>query len=96
MNQREALYETVLLINNRLNSWTLDWGRIAKLPSEMQQEHINEMCEVVKRGVNPQDTEKDFSEGKLGRWLGWIQASGVAMGVLTLDECKELNKKWAD
>jgi hypothetical protein len=38
----------------------------------------------------------EFSEGKLGRWLGWAQAALVASGCgVTLDHMKELNKKYA-
>lgn len=38
----------------------------------------------------------DFSESKLGRWLGWAQGVIVAGGYATLDEMKEINKRWAD
>lgn len=35
----------------------------------------------------------DFSEAKLGRWLGWAQCAVVAAGCATLEEMKELNKR---
>lgn len=39
----------------------------------------------------------DFSDGKLGRWLGWAQCALVAANVgVTLDDMKSLNKKWSD
>lgn len=38
----------------------------------------------------------NFSEGKTGRWLGWIQGVLCGRGVLTLDECKEINKRFAE
>lgn len=33
----------------------------------------------------------DFSEAKLGRWLGWIQAAAVANGIGTLETYKTIN-----
>jgi hypothetical protein len=96
MDQRSAMDETIELINARLSEWTLDHKRINSLPQELQQTHLNEMWKAVKSGKNPQDTEADFGEAKLGRWLGWMQAAGTALGVLTLDDCKEINKRWAD
>ncbi|MEM9840585.1 MAG: hypothetical protein AAF830_15710 [Pseudomonadota bacterium] len=33
----------------------------------------------------------DFSEAKLGRWLGWAQGVVVAKGYGTLDEMKQIN-----
>lgn len=33
----------------------------------------------------------DFSDAKLGRWLGWAQASVVAVGCGTLEEMKAIN-----
>lgn len=39
----------------------------------------------------------DFSEAKLGRWLGWAQAAVVAANIgVTLDDVKALNKRFAD
>lgn len=37
-----------------------------------------------------------FSEGKLGRWLGYMQGVLVANDTCTLDEMKELNKRFED
>lgn len=36
-----------------------------------------------------------FSEGKLGRWLGWAQAAVVAINLATLDDMKAINIKWS-
>jgi hypothetical protein len=41
-------------------------------------------------------TEGDFSEAKLGRWLGYLQGVLVANQCLTLEECKALNAQYAD
>lgn len=38
----------------------------------------------------------DFSEAKLGRWLGWAQCAVVFSGVATLDEMKHLNFSFSD
>lgn len=38
---------------------------------------------------------KPFSPGKLNRWLGWMQAVCCMWEVLTLDECKEINRSHA-
>lgn len=35
-----------------------------------------------------------FSEGKRNRWLGYVQGVLVARGIMTLDEIKELNRKY--
>lgn len=38
--------------------------------------------------------EEEFSEAKLGRWLGWMQAAVVAAQVgLTLEDMKQINKR---
>jgi len=34
----------------------------------------------------------DLDEGKIGRWLGWIQGAAVAHRWLTLDQCKAINR----
>lgn len=38
------------------------------------------------------EANPEFDEFKLGRWLGWAQASVVASGVATLEDMKEINK----
>lgn len=41
--------------------------------------------------------EKDkMSEGKLNRWLGFMQGVLVTYGIASLDEVKAINKKHAD
>lgn len=94
MNQIEAAKETYALAQKRLIEWTLDWGMIQKLPESMQQYHLAEMLEKMIEDNNPQG--EGFSEAKLGRWLGWMQASFCAMGVLSLEDAKAINMKWSD
>lgn len=36
-----------------------------------------------------------FSEGKVNRWLGYMQGVLVATGTLTLDQCKAIKKEFA-
>lgn len=62
------------------------WEKDKNLPASMQFAHLDEMYETM--------NSEDFSEGKLGRWLGWMQACVVAAGCATLEEMKELNKRW--
>lgn len=57
--------------------------------------HFEYMLKSVQLGKNPQGGD-GFSEGKLGRWLGWIQGAAAAAGYITLEECKEINKRWSD
>lgn len=39
--------------------------------------------------------EGGMSDAKLGRWLGYAQGVLVARGLLTLEECKEINRSFA-
>ncbi|MCW2315277.1 hypothetical protein M2322_000811 [Rhodoblastus acidophilus] len=57
-------------------------------------EHMRDMMRRI-------DTNSDatapngFSEAKLGRWLGWLQGVACGLGVLTLEEAKAINMRWA-
>lgn len=48
-------------------------------------EHLTEMHGKM--------VDKDFSDAKMGRWLGWAQGMLCGRGILTLEECKEINRK---
>lgn len=51
--------------------------------------HLREMQKTIAEG--------NFSESKLGRWLGWAQASLVAANVgVTLEDVKQINLRHAD
>lgn len=51
--------------------------------------HLQDMMERAQSG--------DFSEAKLGRWLGWMQCAVVAAQIgLTLEDMKEINRHHAD
>lgn len=50
--------------------------------------HLQDMVERAQAG--------EFSEAKLGRWLGWMQCAVVAAGIgLTLEDMKEINRHHA-
>ncbi|AHN84091.1 hypothetical protein GJ25_gp080 [Mycobacterium phage Hawkeye] len=49
--------------------------------------HLEDMLRRIK--ANPDD----FSDAKLGRWLGWAQACVVAGGYATLEDMKQINRR---
>ncbi len=56
---------------------------------ELDFPHLQEMFDKMKSG--------EMSEGKLGRWLGWMQAAVVAAQIgITLEDMKNINKQFAD
>lgn len=51
--------------------------------------HLQGMVERARAG--------EFSDAKLGRWLGWMQCAVVAAGIgLTLEDMKRINLSHAD
>lgn len=80
MNQRRALRETVELAEQQ---------GMPELPgSDLGLGHLRSMVETVEKS--------DFSDAKLGRWLGWAQcAVGAAHVGVTLADMKELNMRCA-
>lgn len=100
MNMLEAMRDTISLMDERLETVASgydpdDVRHFEMLQPDLKPEHLRDMLHVMESGVNSQDTEAGFSEGKMGRWLGWAQAAVVAMNLSSLDEMKEINKKWA-
>lgn len=79
MNQRAAWDETFALIAKS----PLD---NVNLPPSLRFPHLHNM---------DQRLEDTFSEAKIGRWLGWLQAAVVANGIATMEEMKEINRKHA-
>ncbi len=43
------------------------------------------------RGMYPKMTEMD-DEAKIGRWLGWAQGFLCSYNIVTLEECKDINR----
>lgn len=80
MNQREAMRETVQIA---------EAAGMPEMPgSDLGLAHLRQMAATV--------ATSNFSEAKLGRWLGWAQCALVAANVgVTLADMKELNAKWS-
>lgn len=56
--------------------------------------HLQDMVERVEAAMSMPGME--FSEAKLGRWLGWMQGAVVAAQVgLSLDDMKAINVSYA-
>lgn len=53
-------------------------------------EHLESMLDRIKADPTA------FSDAKLGRWLGYAQGVLVANGCMTLDEMKDLNRRFAE
>jgi hypothetical protein len=60
------------------------------LPESLQIKHLTDMLEKINE---EKDNIEGFDDTKVARWLGWFQAGLVANDVLTLEDCKEINKK---
>lgn len=63
-----------------------DWS--LELPADCSLAHLEEMLNKMKKG--------DMSNGKANRWLGWAQGVLVVLGLATLEEMKQVNKRWRD
>lgn len=85
MNQLEAFRETVEVYRQ----WNSAPRRVF-IPANCDLAHMEDMLRRL-------EAEPDkFSDSKLGRWLGWAQGVLCVLGVLTLDQAKEINRMWAD
>lgn len=59
-------------------------------------EHGGELGLAHLRSMYQQASAGNFSEAKLGRWLGWAQCAVVAAAIgLELDDMKEINRSHA-
>lgn len=81
MNQREAFTETI------------DLAIVRKMPlnpgSDLGLDHLIDMAGRL-------DDHPEYSEAKVGRWLGWAQCALVAANVgVTLDDVKAINMRHA-
>lgn len=92
MNQVAAMRETIKVAEQRLGDSTLNLSKIMNLDETLQLDHLKGMLSMMEANYNPQKPGEGFSEAKLGRWLGWAQAACVAMGVVTLDDMKKINR----
>lgn len=55
--------------------------------SELSLIHLEEMLTKMRA--------TDMSKAKMGRWLGWMQAAVVAATDLSLEDMKNINRKFA-
>ena len=87
MNQREAMRETFdLAVKNGMDNCLVE-------TVGCDYTHLIDMYErILVADIDPD--QKPFSEVKLGRWLGWIQCAVVAAGFGSLEDMKQINKKW--
>lgn len=81
MNQRQAFLDTVDLAAER---------GMQEIPgSPLGLEHLREMSVRVQWD--------DFSDAKIGRWLGWAQCAVVAADIgVTLDDMKRINRLYSE
>jgi len=84
MNIRGAIDETMDKFLN--DTWTVH-GQI-----DMVDEHLRHLIDMSAK-INSDYT---MSDGKLNRWLGWMQGVLCVCTDATLGEMKEINKKYAD
>lgn len=90
MLQKKALIETIA----RWKELQSENGTLVPVEHSMTIEHAEDMLARIEEA---EETGDRFSEAKLGRWLGWVQAAAVAAGVgMTLEDMKEINKSNQD
>lgn len=83
MNMREAMRATLDLARER------GYGDVSFEEVGVDMQHLQSMYDRAEASEEP------FSEGKLGRWLGYMQGVLVANQCCTLEEMKDLNKAFA-
>lgn len=78
MNIRKAIDETMeFAANSQISDYPIP---------DLSYKHVCAMYDRIKQ--NP-----EWSDTKLCRWLGWMQAAIVSWGVYTLDHMKEINMR---
>jgi len=86
MNSRAAIDETMALAARRVKGDPNNVPNLANFSSpDIGYVHCFEMWGKIRAG--------EMSDGKLNRWLGWIQCSVVSWGIATLEEMKDINKR---
>lgn len=88
MDTYNAMTDTMHALNHGV--WEVEPN--SSLP-DLHLHHLEEMWQTVQKA---RTDGEPFSDGKLNRWLGWMQAVIVVCTNATLDEMKAINKKWAD
>lgn len=87
MNQREAFRETLELARSH------NMDNCSSGIFELDYPHLASMYQRI---LEADYTTEPFSETKIGRWLGWAQAAVVSNGCGSLEEMKQINKRWAE
>lgn len=90
MDQLNAFRDTLHLYRQRATKWHVLSNPEGNVATGCDLEHAHEMLAKIEARPG------NFSPAKLGRWLGWLQGSMCALGIITLEEAKEINKRWAD
>lgn len=85
MRTRDAMIETMRIVESRL-TLARHLGRDTFHSRTIGYQHTKEMMAKV-------IADPDMSEGKLNRWLGWVQCSVCSWGIMSLDEAKEINRR---
>lgn len=83
MNQRMAFKETIAYATRNYMPMDND------VDDSLSLRHIIDMDARL-------DEHPEYSDAKIGRWLGWAQCAVVASGTGSLEEMKQINMRWAD
>lgn len=85
MNQLQAARDTMNLVKRHYSSEAAI--RSSTLPITMRYFHLEKMILEMEKN--------EMSESKMGRWLGWMQASAVALlhPAVSLEDMKEINRR---
>lgn len=81
MNVENAAYDTL---------YTIAGNNAVMFAKDKEGRSINHAFWMLNKICHP---ESDMSNTKKNRWLGYAQALCVMNGELTLDQCKEINKR---
>lgn len=87
VDQVEAFRKTIDHMDGSIREGKLSAFTLVAVDESLSPPHLIRMLDTVER-----DNTGSFTEGKLGRWLGWAQASIVGLGLGTLNDFKEINK----
>lgn len=83
MDQVKAMRATLELAQER-DYWDIDFEEIG-----VDFDHLKSMVERI------EGMPDEYSEAKKGRWLGYMQGVLVANAVMTLEEAKEINRRFS-
>lgn len=67
----------------------------ALVPEAASMSHLVHMLTRVELSMTENIVANAMSVSKINRWLGYMQGVLVARGLLTLEECKQINREHA-